>query len=87
MKPVGKAFFRGFPAALQFLLNSDRLPEVQLISIARADDDEKAHDNKNVFWEKFWKKVYEASANITLLLIIIHIGGVIVTSLICKKIG
>ena len=48
---------------------------------ARADDHEKEHGDKNDFWEE----VHEASTKFTLLLIFIHIGGVIVTSLMHKE--
>ena len=48
-------------------------------SNARADNDDKKRDGKNdsleEFWEIFWEEVHEAGANFTLLLILIHIGG------------
>jgi len=64
---------------------------VSLISEAKAEDDDKetnalAIDQKvDKQAEKFWEELHELFANTTLLLVFLHVGGVIVSSIIDKE--
>jgi len=61
-------------------------PTVSLISSAYADDEHMAKTHsEDGFWSDFWEEIHEAAANFTLLLVIIHITGVLVSSLIHKE--
>ncbi len=60
-------------------------PEIHLISNAYADDDKDKKDSGDEFWKDFWEEIHEAAVNFTLLLIFIHVGGVLVSSLIHKE--
>lgn len=51
---------------------------VEIIKSAHADDD---HDESERQSDEFWEDIHEAIANITLLLVFVHIGGVLFTSL------
>lgn len=58
------------------------VPALTLISPARADDDDddhRGHDADEAA-EEFWEELHEASSNIMLLLIFLHVAGVIVAS-------
>lgn len=62
-------------------------PDISLIQTAYADDDEDEHDYRHEGRshdedesEDFWEEIHEASANFTLLLIILHIAGVVISS-------
>ena len=69
--------------------------EFSLISSANADDDDddKEHDEHGYNDEKggekegdeFWEELHEVSANLTLLLIFLHVAGVIVSSKLHKE--
>ncbi len=55
---------------------------ISLISTANADDDEhEEHESgENEAAEEFWEEIHELSANLTILLILLHVLGVIVSS-------
>ncbi len=55
--------------------------DIQIIQQAYADDDEK-HEGKQKEGDEFWEEIHEFLANITLLLIFFHIGGVLFSSLL-----
>jgi cytochrome b len=59
-------------------------PALTIISPARADDDEHGNREKrhgeDEEAEEFWEEIHEASANLMLLLILLHVAGVIVSS-------
>jgi len=60
-------------------------PDISLISVAMADDDDDEHEeykgNKgDEDEEEFWEEIHEVAANLTVLLILLHILGVIVSS-------
>jgi cytochrome b len=58
-----------------------------LVSSAYADDDEHAYDREGHDKEgdEFWEEVHEFFANFTLLLVVLHISGVLFTSLRHKE--
>jgi len=62
---------------------ANNLPEIQLISTAIADSNE--HSGNGGFWGEFWEAIHEAFANFTLLLVVIHISGVLLSSLLHKE--
>lgn len=53
---------------------------ITLVNAAYADNDE--HENKG---DEFWEEIHEASANLTLFLIFVHIAGVLAGSLIHRE--
>lgn len=63
-------------------------PDLSLIQTAYANDDDDDHryghegreHEDDEEGEEFWEEIHEASANFTLLLIILHIAGVVVSS-------
>jgi len=61
--------------------------EISLISSAYADDDDDEHEGKHEEGgdEDFWEEVHEASANFVLFLVVLHIGGVFVSSKLHKE--
>jgi cytochrome b len=52
--------------------------DIEIIAQARADDDRDKADS-------FWEPIHESLANLTLLLVIIHVVGVAVSSLIHRE--
>ena len=61
-----------------------QVPSIDLISSAHADDDEHeehdkghSHDGEE---DEFWEEVHELFGNLTLLLVILHLIGVVVSS-------
>ncbi len=55
--------------------------ELVLVSIAHADDDEHAEDER----EEFWEEAHEIFANLALLLVGFHIAGVLLSSVVHKE--
>jgi cytochrome b len=73
---------------------ADETPELPIMRSAYADDDEDGNgyfqNNENKHGEdeeaeEFWEEIHEASSNIMLLLIFLHIAGVIVSSRLHKE--
>jgi len=59
---------------------------ISLISDAVADDDEhEEHEKGESAEEEFWEEVHELASNLTVLLILIHIAGVIVSGRLHKE--
>lgn len=52
---------------------------VGFVATARADDD---HDKHKGGESEFWQEIHEAMSNLTLFLIFVHIGGVLLASLV-----
>jgi len=62
---------------------ANNLPEIQFISTAYADSNE--HNGEGGFWNELWEFIHETSANFTLLLVLIHISGVLLSSLLHRE--
>lgn len=73
------------PLAGQFSENNKSTLAVSIISMALADEDRKDHPMVNKEDEEFWEELHEFFANFTLLLVVLHIGGVLVSSYIDKE--
>ena len=55
-----------------------------VISVALANDDED-EDEEHEEGDEFWEEVHEVFANLTLLLVILHIAGVLAASLVHRE--
>jgi len=62
---------------------ANNFPEIQFISTAIADNNE--HDDNGGFWGEIWEAIHEAFASFTLLLVLVHISGVLLSSLLHKE--
>lgn len=56
------------------------VPAPALIAPARADDDGDGHEYGSEQAEEFWEELHEIAANLTLLLVVLHVAGVIIAS-------
>jgi cytochrome b len=71
--------------------NNKVLPKASIISTAYADEDGDEGENKqenfsvNEADEEFWEGLHEFFVNLTLLLIMLHIGGVLLSSYVDKE--
>lgn len=67
------------------------IDKANIISTAKADEDEKlSEDAKGAHTvdkqaEEYWEELHETFVNLTLLLVILHIGGVILSSIVDKE--
>ena len=60
--------------------------EISLISTAIADDDESEEDEKKENnKDEFWEEAHEVASNLTVLLVLLHIFGAIVSSRLHKE--
>ncbi|MGR9087470.1 MAG: cytochrome b/b6 domain-containing protein [Gammaproteobacteria bacterium] len=72
-------------------MSAQPVQSLSIISEARAEDDDEDDEGMNTGdlvdkqAEEFWEDLHEIFANLTLLLVFIHIGGVIVSSIIDKE--
>jgi cytochrome b len=70
-----------------------QIQSVSLIAEAKAEDDDEDEESKvlNIDQkvdkqaEEFWEEFHELFANLTLLLVFLHVGGIIVSSVIDKE--
>lgn len=53
--------------------------DISLISTAHADDDDEHEYGHEADDEALWEEIHEASANLVLLLVILHILGVVIS--------
>lgn len=53
-------------------------------AFADDDEDEEEHDKENG-GDEFWEEVHEVLSNLTLLLVVLHIAGVVVASVIHRE--
>ncbi|MCR4346650.1 MAG: cytochrome b/b6 domain-containing protein [Sulfuricaulis sp.] len=56
-----------------------------VIAEALADDDDKVHNNGKNENDEIWEELHEFFANLTLLLVVLHIAGVIIGSLVHRE--
>lgn len=71
------------------LFAADAPAIVLMVPAARADDDDSNDRNERSGRRKredsFWEEVHEVFANLTLLLVLLHIGGVVLASLVHRE--
>ena len=62
---------------------ANNLPEIEFINSAYADSNEDSQQGG--LWSEFWEFIHETSANFTLLLVLFHISGVLLSSLLHRE--
>lgn len=69
------------------LFSETTAPIVTVVASARADEnnDDNRRSNRRQNKNEFWEEVHEVFANLTLLLVLLHIGGVALASLIHRE--
>ena len=67
-------------APLQITTSRLATNDFSLIRDARADEDEEHENEADSEQEELWEEIHEFFANLTLLLVLVHIAGVIVAS-------
>jgi cytochrome b len=60
---------------------STELNSLSPIASAQADDDEHEHEGEGHKEGGVWEEIHEFFANFTLLLVVLHISGVVISSL------
>ena len=70
------------------IVTAEWTPELSAIGTASADDDEgedeDAEDGEEAN-EEFWEEIHEVLANITLIMVILHIAGVLLASFVHRE--
>jgi cytochrome b len=64
---------------METVIGTGTLAMPSLVSAAYADDDDE-HGGGSERAEEFWEDIHEVAANLTLLLVLLHIAGVIIAS-------
>jgi cytochrome b len=64
---------------------ADNQITLELIASAYADSDEHKYSGENEAEEELWEEIHEFWSNLTVLLIILHIAGVMISSRIHKE--
>ena len=81
------------PFAITEQQTQRQIHSVSLIAEVKAEDDDEDEKSKDhdidqkidIQTEEFWEELHELFANVTLLLVFLHVGGVIVSSIIDKE--
>jgi cytochrome b len=68
------------PLAMQTVIGTGAPTLPSLVSTAYADDDDGDHAGGREQAEEFWEEIHEVAANLTLLLVLLHVAGVIIAS-------
>jgi len=58
---------------------------IEFIQTARADDDHRGEHGNESAAHEFWEDIHEVFANLTLLLVFLHVGGVIFSSMVHRE--
>jgi len=55
---------------------------IAIIAVARANDD---HDKAESDGEEFWEEIHEVFSHLSLFLIFLHVGGVVISSIVHRE--